>query len=144
MRFYGSARETYDVDYAARAIDIDKIISIMYENGFRIATKIIRNRVLWAKTGRVASRFVEEGKKGALNFSITDGQGKIMESIDFVIENPIPFPFLTRDATRGNPPVASIDHLIRMKTKRLKEGKGSDSDRMDLVFLKGLKKKKGR
>lgn len=147
VKVLGSSRESFDVDFAARIIDVDAIIDFMYALGFRLpmaAPEI--GRVRWAKSAAAAKRFVEAAKAGALNFFITDADDQIVDQVDFVVDHPIPFARLSRDAvTLATDPLlkrASVDHLIAMKEKRIAAGQGKATDEADLAFLRELKRKR--
>lgn len=143
----GSSRLSADMDWGARILDADKIIDLMYAQGYLIPTKVLSgDRILWAKTADHAKAHVEREKSGALNFYLVDADGQAIDQIDFVFENPIPFAVLKRDANIicKNPKLASasVDHLIAMKEKRIADGKGKMTDEVDLAFLRELKQKK--
>lgn len=143
----GSSRLSGDMDWAARIVDADKIIELMYELGYRLPVSVdSRKNVHWAETVAAAKNYANRARLGALNFYLRDEQGEAVDQIDFVFENPIPFAILKRDAkiVSVDPRLAcaSVDHLIRMKEKRISEGKGKETDMTDLAFLRGLKAKK--
>ncbi len=143
----GSSRLSGDMDWAARIVDADQIIDLMYELDYRMPLSVDSNQnVTWAEKKTVAKNYANRAKLGALNFYLRDEQGEVIDQIDFVFENPVPFAILKRDAAivSENPRLAcaSVDHLIQMKEKRIAEGKGKDTDHTDIQFLQKVKSKK--
>lgn len=148
VKALGSPRESWDLDFAARNLDIDQIIDFMYGLGLRLPVATPEGRpIQWARSAGEAKKFVEREKSGALNFFITDESDNIVDQIDFVIDNPIPFAMLMRDADilSEEPALrrASIDHLITMKEKCL-ANRDKITDQVDLAFLRQLKAKAKR
>lgn len=143
VNILGSSRLSADMDWAARILDADRIIDLMYGIGYRLPVRILKDEsVQWAKSAAQARKHASRAKLGALNFYLLDERGDAVDQIDFVFENPVPFAMLQRDAriVSKDPALASASaaHLIRMKEARIAKGDGKATDEADLAFLKGL------
>lgn len=150
VRSYGSTRLTEDFDVASRAIDIDRIIDIMYEFGYMIATASSSDsgKAIWARTPVVAKEFIEATKPGSLNFYFLNSEGDPIDVFDYVYECPVPFARLRADARTiwEDPKIvaASIDHLITMKEKCVAANRGRPTDSHDIGYLKLINEKRRR
>lgn len=152
VNFHGYPRETTDVDFATRIIDVDKIIDIMYEFGFKLPRQSGKTpkEVRWIESSSEAKNFAEKHKLGSLNFYLlSEDYEEVIDNIDFIFDNPVPFARLYSDGIplKGDVPikVSSIEHLILMKEKSLKKREDrirGEVDKMDVVILRELLKRK--
>lgn len=144
LRFYGSPRNSYDIDFAIRTVDIDSVLEHAYQAGYRLPVRVDTDgsNPVWAKNAAAAGEIINREKRGALNLFFLNNEGYPVDQIDFVYDNPVPFAKLNRNAApvNSNPPIrcASPADLLSMKEKRLQNGQGSNSDRMDVEFLHKL------
>lgn len=143
LRVYGSSRESFDLDFAARTVDADPILELLYGFGYRlpVAVSADGNQASWATSAADARAIVEMEKRGALNLYFLD-QNAPLDQIDFMFDLPMPFARLKANARliRETPPLycASVQDLITLKEWRLASGMGSTADQLDLEFLRGL------
>lgn len=144
MRVLGSSRESLDIDFAIREVDVDAVIDALYAHGYRMPISVSSdgNSVQWAKDAQAASDAIVQDKRGALNMYFLDSDGDPIDQMDFVFDNPVPFARLYKYATsiRTDPEIrsASLHHLIIMKETRIKRGDAGPNDEIDLAFLRAL------
>lgn len=140
---------TEDLDLAARLIDADRIIEAMYALGYRMPTRVSSDgrRASWAKTPTQARRHAERMKLGSFHFFLVRGK-EILDQIDFIFENPVPFARLHQEAVRIQKKpeilVACLKHLRTMKQTRIARGEAGPADETDLAFIEAQLRKKGR
>jgi hypothetical protein len=145
MRFHGSSRESLDIDFAVRTVDVDAILELMYPLGYRlpIAVSPGGSRAVWAPAAEEAAACIEREKRGALNLYFLDASGAPVDQVDFVYDYPVPFAMLLARSlvVRENPELrcASVGDLVLMKESRLAQGQGGPADEADLAFLKKLR-----
>src|SRR6056297_3408101 len=68
LRLYNSPRVTHDIDIAARTLDLDKIIALMYENSYYLITRVKADTITIALTAAKAQQWVEQTKSGSISF----------------------------------------------------------------------------
>lgn len=151
MRLYNSPRVTHDIDIAARTLDLDKIIPLMYRNSYYLITGMHEDAVSIAVTANDAERWLERTKAGSISFvmlSIVPEHNRVSmdyidvsSQVDVLFELGIPIMRLKEHAriiSLGGLSfrVASIEHLITLKEQRSDK---SFTDEEDIRFLKNLK-----
>jgi len=144
LRVLGSARESLDIDFAIREVDVDPVLDILYEYGYRLPVSVSPDgsSVVWANDVQSASDAILADRRGALNMYFLDDDKDPIDQMDFVFDNPVPFARLFKAARiiRTDPEIrsASAEHLIIMKETRLANGEGGPNDEVDLAFLRSL------
>ena len=150
MRIYNSPRVTHAMDLAIRTLDIDKIVTFMYESGFYLATYADDESVTVCLHSVEASEWVESSRTGSMSFFCFDRKCDtikvpissidITSEIDFMFDVSIPFAKLYKnsriielDTVRIH--VAAAEDLLYLKGKRPDK---SASDYADIEFLKDL------
>ena len=68
MRIYNSPRVTHDMDLVVRSLDIDKIITLMYDRGYYLATYADDDNVTICLHSVEASEWIETSKSGSMSF----------------------------------------------------------------------------
>ncbi len=151
MRLYNSPRVTHDIDIAARTLDLDKIISLMYRNSYYLITGMHEDAVSIALTEDDAESWLERTKAGSISFvmlSVVPQHEKVpmdcidvSSQVDVLFELGIPIMRLKEHARIINLGdlsfrVASIEDLITLKEQRSDK---SFTDEEDIRFLENLK-----
>jgi hypothetical protein len=149
VKVHGTPRMTEDMDLAARLVDMDTIVDMMYDLGYRLPTSAVdlpdgSQKITWAEDSRIAKSYAEKNKLGACNFHMTvsPDSDDVVDQVDFIFENPVPFSRIMGQAKliSETPPirVACVLHLIAMKERRVADGKAGPNDECDLRFLREL------
>jgi len=151
LRLYNSPRITHDIDIAARTLDLDNIISLMYSHSYYLVTDIQEKTVFIALSSEEAERWVEKTKSGSISFIIPyntpEHQAIPMDTInvssqvDILFELGIPITRLKEHARVMQLQdisfrVASIEDLITLKEQRSDK---SPVDEEDIRYLKSIK-----
>ena len=150
LRLYNSPRTTHDIDIAARTLDIDTIISLMYRNSYYLVTSVDEDSVSIALTAEKATHWPEQTKSGSISFvllhTVPDRNCVPMKHIDVssqvdvLFELGVPIMRLKENAQVVTLQdfsfrVASIEDLIRLKEQRSDR---TQTDEEDIRFLKSL------
>jgi len=144
LRIYGSKRETSGIEFAVREIDADTIIEILYKHGYRLPVRVdeASGIIEWAAACEDAQAAVAFDKRGALNMYLSGERHAMLDRIDFVFDNPVPFAILKKRARviREQPELrcAAACDLKAILEKRVATGNGEESDAADLEFLGSL------
>lgn len=151
LRLYNSPRVTHDIDIAAKTLDLDKIIPLMYKNSYYLITKLKEDSITVALNGKHAEQWVERTKSGSISFvslysvpQHSEVQLKsvdIASQIDILFELGIPIMRLKENSRIIELQdisfrVASVDDLITLKEQRSDK---SWTDEEDIRYLKSLK-----
>ena len=90
MRIYNSPRVTPDMDLVIRTLDIEKIITLMYDHGYYLATSADDENVNVCLSSDFASEWVENSKTGSMSFFCLDERSSMIQvpisSIDITSE----------------------------------------------------------
>ncbi|MBN1525239.1 MAG: hypothetical protein JW904_12190 [Spirochaetales bacterium] len=139
LSVYGSLRVTIDTDIAIRTLDVDHIIAVFYECGYKMVTSVDKNQFpVFTDTAQTAIRFAEKNNWGFLKFI-----GHALE-FDALYDIPIPFAQLYKDAEIRtiediNIRIASLKHLKIMKEKSLLTRDDPEKKKMDELDLKFIR-----
>lgn len=150
LRLYNSPRVTHDIDLAIRALDVDRVVHLMYRLGYRLITAVGDDFLSTCPTAAEADDWIERQKPGSISFvecskdesaEVPFERIDVSSQVDFLFELGIPSMQLRRRARQIEVSdlsflVASIDDLIRLKEAR-PDRDAADED--DLRFLRGLK-----
>lgn len=151
LRLYNSPRVTHDIDIAARTLDLDTIISLMYSHSYYLVTDIHEKTVLIALDSEEAERWVEQTKAGSISFILPNNTPEhpavpmenidISSQVDVLFELGIPITRLKEHARLIQLQdvsfrVASIEDLITLKEQRSDK---SPADEEDIRYLKSIK-----
>ena len=151
LRLYNSPRVTHDIDIAARTLDLDKIIALMYENSYYLITRVKADTITIALTAAKAQQWVEQTKSGSISFVSLQSEPQqpdvhmqaidLSSQVDILFELGIPIMRLKENARLIQLQdisfrVASIDDLITLKEQRSDK---SWTDEQDIRYLKSLK-----
>lgn len=151
LRLYNSPRVTHDIDIAARTLDLDNIIALMYSRSYYLVTGVQEENVFIALNSKEAGQWVEQTKAGSISFVLlynTPDQRKApmgnidtSSQVDILFELGIPIMRL-KDHARiiqlqdVSFPVASIEDLITLKEQRTDK---SPADEDDIRYLNSIK-----
>lgn len=151
LRLYNSPRVTHDIDIAARTLDLDKIIALMYENSYYLITRVKADTITIALTAAKAQQWVEQTRSGSISFVSLQSEPQqpevhmqaidLSSQVDILFELGIPIMRLKENARLIQLQdisfrVASIDDLITLKEQRSDK---SWTDEQDIRYLKSLK-----
>ncbi len=150
LRLYNSPRVTHDIDLAVRSLDVDRVVDVMYQLGYRLITAVADASVSVCSTPADARNWIERERPGSVSFIAFAGETTseipiddidVASQVDFLFELTIPTMNLRKNARRIELPdlsflVASVDDLIRLKEARSDR---SAADEDDLRFLRALK-----
>jgi len=151
LRLYNSPRVTHDIDIAARTLDLDKIIALMYESSHYLITRVKADTITIALTAAKAQQWVEQTKSGSISFVSLQSEPQqpdvhmqaidLSSQVDILFELGIPIMRLKENARLIQLQdisfrVASIDDLITLKEQRSDK---SWTDEQDIRYLKSLK-----
>jgi hypothetical protein len=151
LRLYNSPRVTHDIDIAARTLDLDTIISLMYSHSYYLVTDIHEKTVFIALNSEEAELWVEQTKAGSISFILPYNTPKhptvpmenidISSQVDVLFELGIPITRLKKHARliqlqNVSFRVASIEDLITLKEQRSDK---SPVDEEDIRYLKSIK-----
>jgi len=151
LRLYNSPRVTHDIDIAARTLDLDKIIALMYESSYYLITRVKADTITIALTAAKAQQWVEQTKSGSISFVSLQSEPQqpdvhmqaidLSSQVDILFELGIPIMRLKENARLIQLQdisfrVASIDDLITLKEQRSDK---SWTDEQDIRYLKSLK-----
>ena len=147
---YNSPRVTHDLDLAIRTLDVDKVISIMYENNYYLVKDVSKDSAVIAQFQKDAADWVENKKAGSMTFIALDKQPKtgavqlkdidITTQIDFLFELSIPIIKMKQRAwevtiNKEKILIASKKDLLVLKQNRKDK---SSADYADIAFLKSI------
>ena len=151
LRLYNSPRVTHDIDIAARTLDLDNIIALMYSRSYYLVTGVQEENVFIALNSKEAGQWVEQTKAGSISFVLlykTPDQRKVpmgnidtSSQVDILFELGIPIMRLKEHARiiqlqDVSFPVASIEDLITLKEQRTDK---SPADEDDIRYLNSIK-----
>lgn len=150
LRLYNSPRVTHDIDLAIGALDVERVVALMYRVGYRMVTSVGDDSLSTCPTVAEADEWIERQKPGAISFiecsndesaEVPFERVDVSSQVDFLFELSIPTMQLRRRARQIEVSdlsflVASVDDLIRLKEAR-PDRDAADED--DLRFLRGLK-----
>jgi hypothetical protein len=151
MRFYRSPRVTQDLDLAIRAVDIDEIVELMYQNSFRIITAVSDDNLTIINRKETALDWIEVEKPGTFSMIFTEQKNKtelsfgeidVNSQTDFLYELPVPFMKLMEQShaftyNEVELRVASPEDLLYLKKKR---PDSTSSDKYDIDYIKSYLK----
>jgi len=153
LRLYNSPRVTHDIDIAARTLDLDKIMALMYENSYYLITQVKEDALAVALNVEPAEQWIEQTKSGSISFVALHSVPQqpevqmytvdIASQVDVLFELGIPIMRLKENSRIIELQdlsfrVASIDDLITLKEQRSDK---SWTDEQDIHYLKNLKEK---